>query len=122
MRTWKHRLSFINDETKTAVCSTCGPTKVILSKTGKQGWRCLIGKHEKRVKQTSAKTKRRRELCNQILCDICKKEKPLCWDHDHTTGKHRGWLCHFCNVGLGFMLDDRLILYSAIEYLDKTKP
>jgi hypothetical protein len=41
----------------------------------------------------------------------------LSLDHDHTTGKFRGWLCNRCNLGIG-MLDDTLTgLQNAISYL-----
>ena len=35
-------------------------------------------------------------------CEICERHKPLCYDHDHATGQHRGWLCHGCNLRLGW--------------------
>lgn len=40
-------------------------------------------------------------------------------DHDHTTGKVRGLLCHNCNRALGLLQDNKSYLQSAINYLKK---
>lgn len=34
-------------------------------------------------------------------CPICAEEKNLVPDHDHVTGKMRGWICARCNLLLG---------------------
>ena len=39
-------------------------------------------------------------------------------DHDHTTGEYRAYICHGCNVGLGYFKDDPVILQKAIDYLN----
>jgi len=41
-------------------------------------------------------------------------------DHDHRTGKFRGWLCSRCNISLGGFGDSVEGLEKAIEYLTKT--
>jgi|ERR1035437_274920 hypothetical protein len=39
-------------------------------------------------------------------CELCGKIcKRLCYDHDHSTGRHRGWLCVTCNVSLEWLLN-----------------
>jgi hypothetical protein len=48
-------------------------------------------------------------------CDICKRASPLVCDHDHATGKFRGWLCVGCNVKLR-ALDDRAWFERAEAY------
>lgn len=40
-------------------------------------------------------------------------------DHCHETMKIRGILCANCNTALGLMKDNKEILMSAIQYLDK---
>jgi len=58
-------------------------------------------------------------------CSICKTELDQTdrktksnLDHNHTTGKVRGILCHKCNTGIGLLNEDIEILASAIEYLN----
>lgn len=56
------------------------------------------------------------------VCAICErkctKQKNLCVDHDHETGKVRGLLCDNCNVGLGRFKDSLKLLLKAAEYLE----
>lgn len=55
-------------------------------------------------------------------CAICGgyqviKGDNLYVDHDHITGRIRGLLCHYCNVGIGMLKDNPQILQNAIDYL-----
>lgn len=68
---------------------------------------------------------------SEYCCPICNKNekasqgagglKTGAWvvDHDHTTEKFRGWLCHRCNRALGCFEDDVERLNKAITYLRK---
>ena len=65
------------------------------------------------------------------LCKICGKPETsiirgrvlsLAVDHDYTTGKIRGLLCHHCNKALGGFKDSTALLKSAIIYLEAHKP
>ncbi|MDQ3747961.1 MAG: endonuclease VII domain-containing protein [Acidobacteriota bacterium] len=56
------------------------------------------------------------------VCAICGEPQniethSLSVDHCHVTGKVRGLLCHKCNIALGLMRDNVLLLINAIEYL-----
>jgi len=59
-------------------------------------------------------------------CAICHKPTKLGGklnakvDHCHSTGKVRGILCHACNIGIGFLEDNILVLESAIAYLKRS--
>lgn len=53
-------------------------------------------------------------------CQICDRVTDLHYDHDHTTGLFRGWLCPQCNRAIGLMQDDPQRLRKAAEYLEKT--
>lgn len=57
------------------------------------------------------------------VCAICGGEsgtartKRLFVDHNHTTGRLRGLLCHACNMALGFLREDPAIFIKATAYL-----
>lgn len=50
-------------------------------------------------------------------CWICHAAPGEVVDHDHLTGRVRGWLCTNCNHGLGKFKDNVEFLVSAIDYL-----
>lgn len=57
-------------------------------------------------------------------CKICgahqtEFEKKLGVDHNHKTGKIRGLLCDNCNIGIGNLNHNPLILIKASKYLSK---
>jgi hypothetical protein len=59
-------------------------------------------------------------ICNQPETQMrLGKLKMLSVDHNHTTGKVRSLLCSDCNIAIGKAKEDRNILLSAIQYLDK---
>ena len=60
-------------------------------------------------------------ICGQMetKVDSVGDVRPLCVDHDHTTGKVRDLLCNDCNVILGFAHEDIGVLQNAILYLQK---
>lgn len=59
------------------------------------------------------------------VCAICKEvpqpsqrvKDPWHVDHDHTTGRVRGLLCHFCNRALGCLKDNPQSCLNAASYL-----
>jgi hypothetical protein len=54
-------------------------------------------------------------------CECCGKETTiLILDHDHTTGKFRGWICRNCNQGIGKLGDDLKGLQKAVKYLQSS--
>jgi Recombination endonuclease VII len=56
-----------------------------------------------------------------VICECCglapTTKKRLALDHDHTTGKFRGWLCSECNFGIGKLGDSLDGLERARLYL-----
>jgi len=42
-------------------------------------------------------------------------------DHDHITGKFRGWLCGKCNAGIGFLSDCADGVAKALTYLNRSE-
>lgn len=57
------------------------------------------------------------------VCGICKKAcrsgRNLAVDHDHKTGMPRGLLCIKCNIGIGNLDEDIVIVTEVIAYLRK---
>lgn len=59
-------------------------------------------------------------------CEICETQIPggrgeWCIDHDHSSKKFRGILCHNCNAVLGHARDTEKFLLSAVAYLQRLK-
>jgi hypothetical protein len=51
-------------------------------------------------------------------CALCHRlTSRFHWDHDHVTGRFRGYLCRACNVGLGMFGEDPQLLRRAAEYV-----
>ena len=60
-------------------------------------------------------TRPRPEICERPGCGY----RALHLDHNHKTGRFRGWLCTRCNVGIGMLGDNITGLRQAIRYLRK---
>lgn len=53
-------------------------------------------------------------------CPICGREAALVRDHDHITGKERGYICGRCNTAIGFLGDNIEGVLRALAYLEQT--
>jgi len=55
----------------------------------------------------------------QKRCKVCRRNgRRICFDHCHTSGKFRGWLCLQCNTILGHVGDSPKLLRKLADYLD----
>lgn len=57
-------------------------------------------------------------------CEVCGRaawleRRAFALDHNHATGKFRGWLCSACNTALGLFGDNCAVLMKAIAYLGR---
>lgn len=53
-------------------------------------------------------------------CELCGRlpgVRGLHSDHDHETGRFRGWLCLGCNTAIGKLGDNEAGLRRALEYI-----
>ncbi len=42
-------------------------------------------------------------------------------DHDHKTGRFRGWLCRKCNVAVGYLSDNKEVILRLAEYIEQAE-
>lgn len=54
-------------------------------------------------------------------CEVCGAMGTICLDHDHKTGKFRGWICNRCNVAIGMVKDNSETLVALSDYLKKSR-
>ena len=80
--------------------------------------------HRREIRQRSRRKQRGQieapTYACPTTCENCgglPQSKPLQEDHDHRTGKFRGWLCVACNTGIGKLGDDVVGLERALAYL-----
>jgi hypothetical protein len=115
---WKHRLSNINEDQRTANCAECGQVKII--KRSKKQWRCSIDANYRSKLYKKAYRQSKKDILKS-KCEICGSTNDLCWDHNHKTGNFRGTLCKKCNVAIGLLKDNINFLKKAIIYLNKNE-
>ena len=57
-------------------------------------------------------------------CPICSKRtiagitSKVVLEHDHRSGRVRGWVCDSCNTGIGRFKDDKKLLKMAINFIE----
>lgn len=118
----------------TKKCSACGQTKPRAEfylrrrrrADGTLGYRC--SQFCRPCSYKDSIRRRRAKAAPQIwpkteVCEVCgerhKSGKDLAFDHCHSAGVHRGWLCDFCNTGIGLFLDNPARLKAAVVYLER---
>lgn len=55
-----------------------------------------------------------------VICECCGKApigQRLCLDHDHASGRFRGWLCRDCNMAIGKLGDTLDGVERARDYM-----
>ena len=85
-------------------------------------------KHKERSRQNNVKHATKQEMLagrpRPKTCEVCgdppDKGIMLHFDHCHTHGHFRGWLCRGCNLILGYAKDEPARLAKLIDYLNHT--
>lgn len=75
-------------------------------------------KIQKLSKKYNVSSESIKKLLDITDCEICGSPANHI-DHNHETGEVRGRLCTNCNLGIGLLRDDIVILTNAISYLNK---
>lgn len=92
------------------------------SKKFKKGGKARYYKNHAEVlaKYRARHAKRREEQAGRarsLFCEICNEECNTVFDHDHHSGKFRGWLCGYCNRLLGAIECNPGLVYKMYRYL-----
>ena len=124
-----HRLSEVDTEARTAVCSICGPTRIRV-RIGRSH-QCMYRRAKEWERSSSAQARRRQKYGltesemralvdrSEGKCMICDAELngDFHIDHCHESGAVRGILCKRCNWALGWFDDDPTRILAAHLYL-----
>lgn len=73
-------------------------------------------------KQKIGKEKKYWRRPEKLTCPICHDDvlgEYARLDHDHVTGRIRGWLCDNCNTAIGKLKESAEVLQRAIEWIRK---
>lgn len=87
-------------------------------------WKGGISIIDKRAYQRNWNLSRKERMAGRKRpekCELCNYGVRICFDHDHKTGKFRGWLCTKCNTMVGFIEKNIEMLPKVIEYISNGK-
>lgn len=79
--------------------------------------RCERDQQAKQRKQAELEIRAGRP--KPATCEICGSPEKIVYDHNHETGKFRGWICCACNTALGNAKDSPSVLRKMLDYLLK---
>jgi hypothetical protein len=88
-------------------------------KTVKPTW-SIEEKKRRNRKNTEGAIKKRLRLAGRPkpeTCEVCGRGGNIVFEHNHKTNKFRGWTCDRCNVAIGMVDDDIVVLEKLIVYL-----
>lgn len=57
-------------------------------------------------------------------CEVCGDEmqgRNVQWDHNHKTGKFRGWICGCCNRAIGQAKESAFRLRALAAYVERNE-
>lgn len=119
-----HRLTKIDYEAKTALCSQCGNTTIVKGERDNKHAKCMFSQIQKGIIKRHIKkygvtpNYRIKKVTDKTLhCELCEGSQRISFDHDSSTGVFRGWLCIKCNTALGLVNEDIDLLQRMIDYL-----
>ena len=96
---------------KEKICEICKNKYIAHSSKSRWCKSCIPNKHARTIYERynllPCEEKELKEKNNGI-CPICNKRKASAIDHDHDTGKVRGYICNKCNLGLHYIEDKQL--------------
>lgn len=98
--------------------------KMSEAQKGEKSFRWKGGPKEWKNVRRRRKQKSKEEIAGRLKpeqCELCGENGVICFDHDHKTGKFRGWICQRCNTTIGFVEDSIPLLLRIIDYLNKNK-
>jgi hypothetical protein len=121
--TMRHKMLSKDKEAMTGECQVCGPVKLKYV-AHKNTYRCSVAVKAQEGVYTpgigyQSKQERARLISSQSQkCGICGEHTTrLNRDHDHKTGKQRGFICAGCNLALGHAKDSANLLEAMAVYL-----
>lgn len=119
----RHRLSNVDLLSRTCFCSVCGETTIYI-KSGRP--RCATkGMFEQMKLDYYLGMKQIEQIIGEKpeKCPVCKRkgDRRISVDHDHKTGRIRGWLCDKCNIALGYLQEDPEAILALRDYIIKRK-
>ena len=85
----------------------------------------IINPEAQKIRYERWRTKKEAELWDIAgrpradQCELCLEMVMTVFDHCHTNGHFRGWICDRCNKTLGLVYDDIDLLNAMINYLEK---